>query len=89
MFGFFRRQRRLDDGELLLLILERQNAMALDFTALNAGIAKLSADVDTLISEAGSTPQSTVDAVTASVKAVSDKAEAAIAALTPPAPVAQ
>ena len=83
-----------DIKEVLMLLVQSNmqvaeglKAMALDLTALNAAVAKVSGDVDTLISEAGSTPQSAIDTVTANVLAVSDKAEKAIAALNPPPPV--
>ena len=78
-------KRHFNDGHLLAHILKGQMTMALDLTALTAAIAKLSADVDTLITDAGSTPQSAIDAITTSVTSVSTKAEAAIAALNPPA----
>lgn len=74
--------RHFTDGHLLAHILKGQMTMALDLTALNANIAKLSTDVDTLIAEAGSTPQSVIDGVAANILAISQKAETAIAAAT-------
>lgn len=81
-------KRHFNDSHLLAHILKGQLIMALDLTALNAAVAKVSGDVDTLISEAGSTPQSAIDAVTANVLAISTKAENAINALKPPATTA-
>jgi hypothetical protein len=59
----------------------RRLIMSVD--ALNAAVAKLSTDVDTLIAQgANSVPQAAVDAATAAVQAV----DAKVVAATTPAP---
>ena len=77
------RHEQLTDRELLLLILERNIAMALDLTALNTAVSNLNTDVQKLIADV--TPQSAIDAVTAAVTAIDT---AVTTALAPPAPPA-
>ena len=62
-------------------VLEQQEKIMADFTALNDAIAKLSTDVDTALANAGATDQAAVDAATAAVGAIDAK-------VAPPAPPA-
>lgn len=54
--------------------------MAEDFTALNAAIAKLQSDVNTLIASKAQSNQAAIDAATAAVAAV----DTTVTAATPP-----
>lgn len=56
------------------------NKMAEDFTALNAAINKLQADVNTLIASKAQSNQAAIDAATAAVAAV----DTTVTAATPP-----
>jgi len=83
---------QLSDRDLLILILERQELMALDLTKLSAAVSKVSTDVDALVAAHGTAAsaaaaqaaadQASVDALVPTVEALSTKIEAA---LTPPA----
>lgn len=85
------------DRDLLFLILKRMHRMALDLTAVNAALAKVSTDVDALITADVSAAQAAaavtvadqaqVDALVPSITTISAKAEAALAPPVPaPAP---
>lgn len=103
MFTLFRRKRKpetimMSSEELELFRwwlanlyhIERRNAaMALDVSKLNAAVAKLNGDVDTLIA-AHQDPagQAAVDAAEAAVTAVDTKVVAAVAPVAPVAPPA-
>ena len=66
----------------ILYLLRRDRKMAEDFTALNAAIAKLQADVATLIASKTQTNQAQIDAATAAVNTV----DASVVAATPAPP---
>jgi len=68
----------------LLFLLWRDKKMAEDFTALNAAISKLQADVATLIASKTQTNQAAIDSATAAVNAV----DASVVAATPAPPAA-
>jgi len=69
---------------LVILYLEGRRKMAEDFTALNAAISKLQADVATLIASKTQTNQAAIDSATAAVNAV----DASVVAATPAPPTA-
>jgi len=68
----------------LLYFVSWRIKMAEDFTALNAAIAKLQADVATLIASKTQTNQAAIDSATAAVNAV----DASVVAATPAPPTA-
>lgn len=89
------------EWDLLLHILKELKAMSLDLTAVNAAIAKVSTDVDALITADVSAAQAVaaatvadqaqVNALIPTIAAISAKAEAALApapAAASPAPAA-
>jgi len=65
---------------VILYFLWREKKMAEDFTALNAAIAKLQSDVNTLIASKAQSNQAAIDAATAAVAAV----DTTVTAATPP-----
>ena len=68
----------------LLYFVSWRIKMAEDFTALNAAISKLQADVATLIASKTQTNQAAIDSATAAVNAV----DASVVAATPAPPTA-
>lgn len=76
-------------NDFLVHIIKELDAMALNLTALTAAVAKVSADVDSLIAAQGTAAtqaaadQAAVDAVVPAVAAISAKVEAV---LPPPPP---